>query len=120
MLHDVEVGLQVGRIDRADDRGVQVGVRESKPENELHRGHTVEQIIEIGPAPALPLEPSLLPLGGCSLSGAATNYNASPLLSGSGDRRFVFTFDRRVRDLKDIENTHRNMVDQVGQCGTYR
>ena len=90
MLQDIEIGLQVGRIDRADDSCVQIGVRESEAENELHRAHTVEQVIETRPAPALPLEPSLLPLGGCSLSCAATNYDASPLLSGSGDRRFVF------------------------------
>jgi hypothetical protein len=27
----------------------------------------------------------------------------------------VFTLDRRVRDLKDIENTHGNVVYQMGQ-----
>ena len=116
MLQDVEVGLQVGRVNRADDRRVQIGVRESEAEDKLHRAHTIEQVIETRPTPALPLQPSLLPLGWRSLSGAATNYDARPLLSGSGDRRLVFTFDRRVRDLKDIENTHRNMVDQVGKC----
>jgi hypothetical protein len=40
----------------------------------------------------------------------------APLLSGSGDRRLVFALDRRIRDLKDIENTHGNVVDQMGQC----
>ena len=28
----------------------------------------------------------------------------------------MFTLDRRVRDLKDIENTHGNVVRQMGQC----
>src|SRR5690348_11889789 len=66
-------------------------------------------------APALPLQPSLFPLGWRTLCGAAANDDSRTLLSGSGDRRLVFTLDRRVRDLKDIENTHRNMVDQVRQ-----
>ena len=67
------------------------------------------------PAPALPLQPGLFSLGWRSLCSAAPNDDACTLLSGSRDRRFVFTLDRRVRDLKDIENTHRNMVDQVRQ-----
>ena len=45
--------------------------------------------------------------------------DARPLLRGSGDRGFVFTLDRRVRDLKDIKNTHGNMVDQMGQCARH-
>ncbi|MDQ1452622.1 MAG: hypothetical protein QOK38_2488, partial [Acidobacteriaceae bacterium] len=67
-------------------------------------------------APAFPLQPCLLPLGWRTLCGAAANDDACTLLSGSGDRRFVFTLDRRVRDLKDIENTHGNVVHQMGQC----
>src|SRR6266478_1938817 len=101
------------RVNRADDRRVQVRVRESEAENELHRGHAVEQLIEMCLAPALPLQPCLLPLGWCPLCGAAANDDARALLSGSGDRRFVFTLDRRVRDLKDIEYTHGNVVLQM-------
>src|SRR3954471_16645072 len=67
------------------------------------------------PAPALPLQSSLLPLCWRTLCRAAANDDPCTLLSGSGDRRLVFTLDRRVRDLKDIENIHRHMVDQVGQ-----
>ena len=68
------------------------------------------------PAPTFPLQPCLLPLGWRSLCRTTANDDARALLSGSGDRRFVFALNRRVRDLKDIENTHRNMVDQMGQC----
>src|SRR5947208_15278 len=107
--------LQVRGVDRADDRGVQVRVRESEAENELHRGHAVEQVIEMRPAPAFPLQPSLLPLGWRSLRRTTANDDARALLSGRSDRRFVFPLDRRVRDLEDIENTHGNVVDQMRQ-----
>jgi hypothetical protein len=83
---------------------------------ELHRRHAVEQVIETGAAPALPLQPRLLSSGWCPFCSAAANDDTCALLSSSGDCSFVFTFDRRVRDLKAVENTHRNMVDQVGQC----
>src|SRR5882762_1606733 len=68
------------------------------------------------PAPTFPLQSCLLALGWRSLRGTTANDDARALLSGSGDRRFVFTLDRRIRDLKDIENTHGNVVDQMGQC----
>src|SRR6266851_5318105 len=116
LLQNVEVGLQVRRVDRADDGRVQVRVRESEAENELHRGHAVEQVIEVCLAPAFPLQPRLLSLGRCSLCSPTANDDARALLSRRGDRRFVFTLDRRVRDLEDIENTHGNMVRQMGQC----
>jgi hypothetical protein len=104
LLQDVEVGLQVRRVNRgADDGRVQVRVRESEAENELHRGHAVEQVIEMCPAPAIPLQPGLLPLGWRSLCRATANDDARAVLSGSSDRRFVFPLDRRVRDLEDIE-----------------
>jgi hypothetical protein len=47
-------------------------------------------------APALPLQPGLLPLGWRSFCCAAANDDARPLLSGSGNRRFVLTLDRRA------------------------
>src|SRR6202035_4921298 len=112
---NVEVGLQVLRADRSDDCRVQVRVRESEAENELHRGHAIEQVIEMCPAPAFPLQPGLLSLGWRSLCCAAANDDACTLLSSSGDRSFVLTLDRRVRDLKDVKNAHRDVVDQVGQ-----
>src|ERR1700737_4714046 len=68
------------------------------------------------PAPAFPLQPCLLSLGWRSLCGAAADDDARALLSGGGDQRLVLTLDRRIRDLKDVENTHGNMVDQMGQC----
>jgi hypothetical protein len=46
---------------------------------------------------------------------AAANDDACALLRSSGDRCFVFTLDCRVQDLKDVEDSHRNVVDQVGQ-----
>src|SRR5438552_938845 len=104
------------RVDRTDDRRIQIRVRESEAENELHRGHAVEQIIEMCPAPAFPLQTCLLPLGWCSLCGTTADDDARALLSSSSDRRFVFTLDCRIRDLKDIENTHGDVVDQMGQC----
>src|SRR6202040_2904337 len=67
------------------------------------------------PAPAFPLQPGLLSLGWRSLCCAAANDDACALLRSSGDRCFVFTLDCRVRDLKDVEDSHRNVVDQVGQ-----
>ena len=68
------------------------------------------------PAPAFPLQSCLLPFGWRSLCRTTADDDAGALLSGGSDRRFVYTLDRRIRDLKDIENTHRNMVDQMGQC----
>jgi hypothetical protein len=47
LLQDVEVRLQVRRVDRADDGRVQVRVGESEAENELHRGHAVEQVMAL-------------------------------------------------------------------------
>ena len=49
---------------------------------------------------------------------AATNDDASALACCGGDRRLVFTLERGVRDLKDIESTHRDVVDQMRQCAT--
>jgi hypothetical protein len=46
---------------------------------------------------------------------AATNNDACTVLRSSGDRGFVFTLDRRVRDLEYVENTHRDVFAQVGQ-----
>jgi len=103
----------VRRVDRTDDGRVQIRVREGKPENELHRGHVVEQVIEMRMAPALPLQPSLLSLGWRTLSGTTTNDDTCASLSGSGDCSFVFTLHCRVRDLKDVKDAHRNVVDQV-------
>src|SRR5260370_42332876 len=71
--------------------------------------------MEVWPATALGLQRGLLPLGWRSLCCAATNDDACALLSGSGDRSFVLTLDRRIRDLKDVKNSHRDVVDQVGQ-----
>src|SRR5271170_6372948 len=67
-------------------------------------------------APAFPLQSSLLPLRWRTLCRAAANDDPCPLLSRSGDRRLVFTLDRRVRDLKDVEHTHRNVLRQMWQC----
>jgi hypothetical protein len=78
-------------------------------------GHAVEQVIEMCPTPALPLQPCLLSLCWCPFRGAATNNDACALLRSIGDRRFVFALDCRVRDLKDIENTYRNVFAQVWQ-----
>src|SRR5438552_11726261 len=71
------------------------------------------------PAPAFPLQSCLLPLGWRSLCRTAANDDARALLSGRGDRRLMFTLDRRVGDLKDIENTHGNVVCQMGQCARH-
>src|ERR1700730_12287277 len=68
------------------------------------------------PTPAFPLQPCLLPLGGRSFCGTTANDNARARLSGSGDRRLMFALDSRVRDLKNVENTHGYVVDQMGQC----
>ena len=106
-LQNVEVGLQVLRADRSDDCRVQVRVRESEAENELHRGHAIEQVIEMCPAPAFPLQPGLLSLGWRSLCRAAANDDACALLTCSGDRSFVLTLNRRVRDLKYVEREPR-------------
>src|SRR5215472_10108368 len=105
-LQNVEVRLQVGRVDRADDGRIQVRVREREAEYELHRRHAVEQVIERGAAPALPLQPRLFSFGWRPLCGAAANDDTCALLSSYGDCSFVFTFDCRVRDLKDVEDTH--------------
>src|SRR6202047_5195125 len=80
-----------------------------------HRGHAIEQVIEMCPAPAFPLQPGLLSLGWRSLCRAAANDDARAVLGRSGDCCFVFTLDSRARDLKYIENTHGNMVPHVGQ-----
>ena len=39
LLQDVEIGLQVRRIDCADDGRVQIRIQDGKTENELDRGH---------------------------------------------------------------------------------
>src|SRR3984893_8979052 len=68
------------------------------------------------PAPAFPLQPCPLPLGWRALCRTTANDDACALLSDSGDRRFVFALDRRIRNLKDLENIHGNVVCQMGQC----
>jgi hypothetical protein len=45
-------------------------------------GHAVEQVTEMGLAPALPLQPGLLPLGWRPFCGTAANDDACALLSG--------------------------------------
>src|SRR5260370_23567038 len=67
------------------------------------------------PPPSLPLWSGLLSLRWRALSGTATNDDTCTVSSSSGDRSFVFTLDRRVRDLKDVEDAHRDVVDQVRQ-----
>jgi hypothetical protein len=98
------------------DRRVQIRARKSEAADELHRAHAPEQVIELCQAPALPLQPGLFPFGWRSLCGAAANDDASTLACGGGDRRLVFTLERRVWDLKDIEDTHRDVFDQMGHC----
>ena len=78
-------------------------------------GHAVEQVIEMCPTPALPLQPSLFSLSWRALCRTTTDNDTCTLLSGNGDRSFVFTLDCRVRNLKDVEDAHRNVVDQVRQ-----
>src|SRR6516162_11407378 len=68
------------------DRRVQIRARKSEAADELHRAHAPEQVIELCPAPALPLQPGLFPFGWRSLCGAATNDDASALACGGGDR----------------------------------
>ncbi len=42
----------------------------------------------------------------------------APASRGGADRRFVLALDRRIGDLKDVEHTRRDMVQQVRQgCG---
>ena len=66
------------------------------------------------PAPAFHCSPACFPSVGAPFAAPPRRRCPRPS-SGSGDRRLVFALDRRVRDLKDVENTHRNVVHQVGQ-----
>ena len=49
-----EVGAEVVEVRGADDRGVEVGVREREAQHELHARHAVEQVVELGLVPPVP------------------------------------------------------------------
>jgi hypothetical protein len=80
----------VRRVNRTDAGRVEVRVRGREAENELHRGHAVEQVTEMGLAPAFPLQPGLLPLGWRPFCGTAANDDACALLSGRGASAILF------------------------------
>jgi hypothetical protein len=110
LLQDVEIGLQVRRIDCADNGRVQIRIRDGKTENELDRGHALEQIVELGPLPAFPLPPYLFPFGWSSFCRPAANDDTSTTPSSCSDCLLVFALDCRIGNLKDIENPHRDVA----------
>jgi len=112
---NLDIGLEVLRVRRADDGGVQVWVAEREAEDELHRGHTAKQILEFCPLPPLPLQARLLSLRRGSLRSATTDDDACSGARRSGNDRLVFAFHRRIGNLKQVEHSHRDVVLQVGQ-----
>jgi hypothetical protein len=89
----------VRRVNRADDCRVEVRVREREAENELQgscrrAGHRDPP----GASVPIAIQPASLRL--VLRCGTTANDDAGAILSSGGDRRFVFTLDRRVRDRK--------------------
>jgi LAO/AO transport system kinase len=126
LLRDGDVAGQVVRVGRANDRGRQAGMAEREAQDEFHAGHA-RLAQQAGDAGGLPV-----PLADARVLGqradapvlvfrrgaagrAAPDEGARARAGRLGDEFLVIALDRRVRDLEDVEDAHREVVGQVGQ-----
>jgi LAO/AO transport system kinase len=126
LLRDGDVAGQVARVGRADDRGRQAGVAEREAQDELHVAHArlSQQAGDAGGFP-VPLadarvlgqgaDAPVLVLRRGAAGRAAPDERARARAGRLGDELLVIALDRRVRDLEDVEDAHREVVGQVGQ-----
>src|SRR5262249_47473707 len=84
-LQDFDVVAGMIRIDRADDVRVQIGMREREAQDELHRRHAAEQIVEPHLLPAVPLHALVLALRRRPLRRATADHDAGARRGGLGD-----------------------------------
>jgi hypothetical protein len=99
-------------------------VAEREAQRELHRRQASlgEQVVQAGGLPvALPgacrlaerAPPPVLFRRRRAARGAAADQRARALACGLGDEVLVLALDRRVRDLEDVEDAHRDVFGQV-------
>jgi len=95
--HDIDVVLEMGRIDRPDDARVKARVGEGEAQDELHRRHATQQIVKPHLLPPCPLHAVVLALQGRTLGGAASNDDAGPSLRGFSVPRTAYRYRGRYR-----------------------
>ena len=69
------------------------------------------------PSPTTPIFGRTLTFACPAAVHAPANDGAYPCFCGSGDRRFVFGLEGRIRDLQHVEHTHLDVVCDVGKDG---
>src|SRR5215469_5550235 len=108
-----EVVLEMHRIDGAHDRRVHVWMRKGEPQYEFDWGHPLQQIVEAGLLPAVPLRPGALLWRGGSLCSTTADDDAGARCGCRSDRSLVLALDRRIGDLEDVKDTHRDVILQM-------
>jgi hypothetical protein len=103
------------RVRGSDNGGIQIRVAERESQDELHGRHVAEQVIEPGPLPPLPLQPPLPALRRRPLRCAAADHDTRSGCGRRGDDRLVFALHGRIRNLKDVEHAHGDVVLQMRQ-----
>src|SRR5437879_6221769 len=93
----VDIILEMRRVDRPHDARGHVRVGEGEAEDELHRGHPLEHVIESCLLPALPLRTCLSAPGGGPLGSTAPDGNARSRVGCGGTDRIVSPLHRAAR-----------------------
>src|SRR5262245_5416351 len=115
----IDVVLKMRRVDRPHDVRGHARMGEGEAKDELHRGHTPEQVVESCLLPALPLHALVPSTGPRPLGSPAPDDDARSRAGRLRDDRFVLPLYRRVRDLEHIEHAHRDVIREVRQRGRH-
>src|SRR5262249_37515133 len=98
-LQGIDVVLKMRRVDRPHDVRGHARMGEGEAKDELHRGHTPEQVIESCLLPALPLHALWPSAGWRTLGSAAPDDDARSRAGRRSDDRLVLTPHGRIRYL---------------------
>src|SRR5215469_15326280 len=91
-----EVVFKMHRIDGAHDRRVHFWMREREPQYEFDWGHPLQQIVEAGLLPAVPLRAGALLRRGRSLRSTTADDDTRTRRGRRSDRSLVLAFNRRI------------------------
>ena len=101
----------------ADDRRVEIGVREGEAQQERGAGRAVEQLVELPAVPACAhrvvvdhVVAAVLPVIGRAARDAAADDDPRAGRRGARDRVLVLALERRVGNLEGVEDAHLDLL----------
>src|SRR4029453_7134325 len=105
------------RVERPHDSGMHVRIGHGEAEQELRRGHALQQLVHLSVLPELPNVSGTLPCARLTAGHATTDDDTHPAPGCLGNGRLVLGLEGRVRDLKNIKHTHCYVVGEVRKDG---